>query len=185
MSLTISLRYHSSLKSAKKDKLHLNVVRNVRIPYICIPKNVEHRAVGDDCTPTLPTNNILMLVHLWTKGRRLLNWNMIQLRLTIYQTLTVMLVRFSLTKRIWRTSYLKQMKKLQIDWGAHPVNVSEDPPYDINNDNEFSYIAGMHSDQSDGDSEAEMDEDVHIPSYEDMSVVDTGVCVARPCKCEV
>ncbi|XP_074339861.1 uncharacterized protein LOC141677717 [Apium graveolens] len=57
-----------------------------------------------------------MLVHLWTKGRRLLNWNMIQL------TLTVMLVRFSLTKRIWKTSYLKQMMKLQIDLGAHPVN---------------------------------------------------------------
>ncbi|KAL8102297.1 hypothetical protein AgCh_026978 [Apium graveolens] len=54
-------------------------------------------------------------------------------------------------------------------------NEGEDPPYDINNDNEFSYIAGMHSDQSDGDSEAEMDEDVHIPSYEDMSAVDTVV----------
>ncbi|KAL8117789.1 hypothetical protein AgCh_015622 [Apium graveolens] len=88
------------------------------------------------------------------------------------------------SERIWRTSYLKQMKKLQIDWGAHPVNVSEDPPYDINNDNEFSYIAGMHSDQSDGDSEAEMDEDVHIPSYEDMSVVDTGPANVKCSYCD-
>ncbi|XP_074353399.1 uncharacterized protein LOC141692451 [Apium graveolens] len=48
------------------------------------------------------------------------------------------------------------------------------PPHNICQTKPYTPI-GMHSDQSDGDSEAEMDEDVHIPSYEDMSAVDTVV----------
>ncbi|XP_074358101.1 uncharacterized protein LOC141697564 [Apium graveolens] len=46
--------------------------------------------------------------------------------------------------------------------------------YDLNNDNDYSYVARMHSDQSDGESVEDILENVNFPSYEDMKVCVEG-----------
>ncbi|KAL8095833.1 hypothetical protein AgCh_036990 [Apium graveolens] len=153
----------------KLDSLK-NAIRNVTIPYICTPKNVEHRAVGDDCTPTLPTNNIFVnttrsdtSVHDTSNVSTFVDKGKKAIELEHDPTKNLEDFIFEINEEIADRLGCPPRKLLFNE------NEGEDPPYDINNDN------GMHSDQSDGDSEAEMDEDVHIPSYEDMSAVDTVV----------
>ncbi|KAL8117763.1 hypothetical protein AgCh_015596 [Apium graveolens] len=77
-------------------------------------------------------------------------------------------------QNICQTQPYTPIGKKAIELEHDPTDFNSDVS-EVFSDQEFSYIAGMHSDQSDGDSEAEMDEDIHIPSYEDMSAGDTVV----------
>ncbi|KAL8117784.1 hypothetical protein AgCh_015617 [Apium graveolens] len=86
-------------------------------------------------------------------------------------------------QNICQTQPYTPIGKKAIELEHDPTDFNSDVS-EVFSDQEFSYIAGMHSDQSDGDSEAEMDEDIHIPSYEDMSAGDTGPANVKCSYCD-